>query len=175
MITIGTINIGRPFGSPDNSMLLYSAGDALMVPLIKKAINARIEAGTIYFILLLTVSPIFAFWLSALAMVVSDIGAIKSPNVAPPMMAPTSVARCAPASQPAGYRIGPQINMVAKLDPVESDTIEQITKVVMMKPTPPICILPMIQVSASTNPVTVISTPMMDANSQAVIIIMTIF
>ena len=44
---------------------------------------------------LLTVGPISAFWLSALAMVVSEMGAMKSPKVAPPSTAPASVGRCA--------------------------------------------------------------------------------
>ena len=71
-------------------------------------------------------------------MVVSDIGAMQSPKVAPPKIAPARVAVWAPSSPPAGNRIGPQIQMVPKLEPVETETRQQMRKDEKTKPAPPI-------------------------------------
>jgi hypothetical protein len=107
-------------------------------------------------------------------MVVSEIGAIQSPKVAPPRIAPANVARCAPNIPPAGNRRGAQINIVPKLEPVDTETIQQMRKDAMTNAVPPRWSWPAVHVRASTKPVSLISTPMIDANIQAVIMIMTI-
>jgi hypothetical protein len=127
-----------------------------------------------YFSLLRTVPMISAFWLTALAMVVSEIGAIQSPKVAPPMIAPANVARCAPNMPPAGKRRGAQINIVPKLDPVDTDTMQHMMKDATTKAVPPRRNCPAVHVRASTKPVSLINTPMIEASIQAVIMIITI-
>ena len=64
--------------------------------------------------------------------------------------------------------------MLAKLDPVDSETTQQMKKVASKKPAGPSCHCTENQISASTNPVRVMSTPMVLAKIQAVIMIMMI-
>jgi hypothetical protein len=75
---------------------------------------------------------------------------------------------------PAGKRRGAQISMVPKLDPVDTETIQQMKKAVTTKAVPPRCNCPAVHVRASTKPVSLINTPMIEANIQAVIMIITI-
>ena len=56
------------------------------------------------------------------AMVVSEIGEIESPKVAPARIAPASIAGLDPTAPPAGYSRGPQMRMVPKLVPVDVET-----------------------------------------------------
>ena len=69
--------------------------------------------------------------------------------------------------------MGPQIRIVAKLEPVDRETKEQIRKLARTKLPPDICSWLESQVKASTNPVLAIKTPIIEANIQAVIMIMT--
>ena len=121
-----------------------------------------------------TVPAISASWLRAPAMVVSEIGAILSPKVAPPMIAPAKVGRWAPSNAPAGYRMGEHIKIVPKLEPVEVETIQQIRKVNSTKVVPPRFKRAASQIRASIKPVVLIKTPIVEASIQAMIIIITI-
>ena len=64
--------------------------------------NTMMANGIINRSLLLTVAPMGASWLNALAMVVSEMGAKKSPKVAHAKIAPASRGKSAPKSPPAG-------------------------------------------------------------------------
>jgi hypothetical protein len=63
--------------------------------------------------------------------------------------------------------------MVPKLVPVDVDTRQQMRKLVPTKAVPESFRLPATHTSASTKPVALSSTPMIDARDQAVIMIMT--
>ena len=67
------------------------------------------------------------FCVPAEAMVVSEIGEMLSPKVAPPRMAPINMAGSAPVAAPAGYSRGPPMMMVPKLVPVEVATRQHTT------------------------------------------------
>ena len=61
------------------------------------------------------------------AMVVSEIGEMLSPKVAPASSAPARKTASAPTLAPAGYSSGPQMRIVPKLVPVEVETSAQAT------------------------------------------------
>ena len=73
-----------------------------------------------------------------------------------------------------GYSKGPHIKIVAKLDPVDKDTIQHRMKVMTMYPVLPKSTRLTNQVSASTKPVVVINTPIMEARIHAIIMTITI-
>ena len=65
------------------------------------------------------------------------------------------------------------MSMVAKLEPVERDIKQQMIKVTAVNPAADNCNWLAAQSKALTNPVSDINTPMVEANIQAVNIIMT--
>ena len=123
--TSGTSAIGRPRALPATGAIGPPASGVAAPPSHNAAAIAARPAGSTYFSRARTVPPISAPCVPAEAIVVSEMGEMLSPNVAPPRMAPSSAPGCTPAPAAAGYSSGPQMSSVPKLVPVDVETTAQ--------------------------------------------------